>query len=154
LKKLSEANMNIVEKLKGKFGNKIKDIKLHCDKRIYVEIEKQDIIDFVKFIFHDLDARFITASGIDNLNSMEILYHFSVDREDVIVSIRVFLDRNNPEIDSITKIIKGASNIEREMYELLGIKFLGHPDLKRLLLDDKFPEGVYPLRKTQEKLEK
>ena len=56
------------------------------------------------------------------------------------------LDRDNPEIDSLAQVFHGANWIEREMHELLGIKFRGHPNLKRLLLSDQWPEGVYPLR--------
>jgi len=74
------------------------------------------------------------------------LYHFSFDNLSLIISFRVKLDKDNPSIDSITPIIKGAEWIEREMYELLGINFVGHPNLKRLLLPDEWPQGVHPLR--------
>ncbi|HOK79879.1 MAG TPA: NADH-quinone oxidoreductase subunit C [bacterium] len=138
--------MEIIEQVKEKFKSKIKSVFFHNEKRVYLEIDKEDLIDVVKFIFHDLDARFITASGIDNLKDMEILYHFSLDSDGIVISLRVFIDRDNPCIESITSIVKGALNIEREMYELLGIKFLNHPGLKRFLTDE-FPEGFYPLRK-------
>ncbi|MCM8822899.1 MAG: NADH-quinone oxidoreductase subunit C [Candidatus Omnitrophica bacterium] len=138
--------MDTVKRLQERFDGKIRNISLHSDKRIYVDIDKDDLIEFVKFVFIDLDARFITASGIDLLDNMEILYHFSMDRSDVVVSLRTLLDRENPEIESIVPVVKGASNIEREMYELLGIKFKNHPDLKRFLTDDSL-DVVYPLRK-------
>ena len=138
--------MEIVEKIKEKFESKIKSAFSHNEKRIYLEIDKDNLTDIVKFIFWDMDARFITASGVDNLKNMEILYHFSLDPEGIVISLRVFLDRDNPYVESISSIVKGALNIEREMYELLGIKFLNHPGLKRFLTDE-FPEGFYPLRK-------
>jgi len=84
---------------------------------------------------------------VDNLDGMEILYHFSFDREDVIISLRVLLERENPIIESISSIIRGAINIEKEIYELLGIQFLHHPELKRFLLSEEYPDNVYPLRK-------
>ncbi len=60
---------------------------------------------------------------------------------------RVMLeDKKNPQIDSITPIIQGAEWIEREMWELLGINFVGHPNLVHLLLMDDWPEGKFPLR--------
>ncbi|MCM8788597.1 MAG: NADH-quinone oxidoreductase subunit C [Candidatus Omnitrophica bacterium] len=138
--------MEIIEKLKEKFGSRIKNISIHSDKRIYVEVDKDDIVEFVRFLFIDLDARFITASGVDVLENMEVLYHFSIDRADVVISLRTFLNRENPEIESIVPIVKGVLNIEREMYELLGIRFKNHPDLKRFLTDDSL-DVVYPLRK-------
>ena len=79
--------------------------------------------------------------------SFEVLYHLSYYQEDKFFSLRVKLGRDNPEVPSISKIIKGAEWIEREMWELLGIKPVGHPELKRLLLDEDWPKKVYPLRK-------
>ncbi|MDI6641206.1 MAG: NADH-quinone oxidoreductase subunit C [Elusimicrobiota bacterium] len=51
----------------------------------------------------------------------------------------------------MTPIIKGAEWIEREIWEMLGINFKNHPNLKRLLLATDFPEGIYPLRQKWEK---
>ncbi|HON04814.1 MAG TPA: NADH-quinone oxidoreductase subunit C [Candidatus Ratteibacteria bacterium] len=143
--------MDTLETIKKRFSDRIINIKIHSDIRIYIEIDKKDLLDFAKFIFNDMDARFITATGVDNLDSMEVLYHFSIDREDVIVSLRVLLDREDPVIESLTPVVKGALNIEKEMYELLGIKFLNHPELKRFLLTEEYPEGVFPLRKDSQK---
>jgi Ni,Fe-hydrogenase III component G len=50
-------------------------------------------------------------------------------------------------VDSLASTIKGAAWIEREMHELLGIEFTGNQDLRRLLLSEEWPEGVYPLRR-------
>ena len=143
--------MDTLETIKKRFSDRIINIKIHSDIRIYIEIDKNNLLDFGKFIFNDMDARFITATGVDNLDSMEVLYHFSIDREDVIVSLRVLLNREDPVIESLTPVVKGALNIEKEMYELLGIKFLNHPELKRFLLTEEYPEGVFPLRKDSQK---
>ncbi|MCX7704932.1 MAG: NADH-quinone oxidoreductase subunit C [bacterium] len=142
--------MGTLEKIKQRFGEKIKSVFMHNEKRVYLEIDRNDLLDFVKFIFSLPGVRFATASGVDNLHNIEILYHFSFDPEDLIVSIRTFIDRENPEIESISSIVKGAQNIEREMYELLGIKFKNHPGLKRFLIDE-LPEGFYPLRKDKKR---
>ena len=52
----------------------------------------------------------------------------------------------NPEIDSLAPLFEAANWVEREIHELLGINFRGHPDMRRLLLSDDWPQGVYPLR--------
>ena len=57
------------------------------------------------------------------------------------------IDRDQPELASITPICPAAEWIEREMWELLGITFTDHPDLRHLLLEDDWPEGKYPLRR-------
>ncbi|MEM2083837.1 MAG: NADH-quinone oxidoreductase subunit C, partial [Nitrososphaerota archaeon] len=62
-------------------------------------------------------------------------------------NVKTSIDKNNPEIDTITDIIPGASFYEREIYDLLGVNFIGHPNLKRVILPENWPKGVYPLRK-------
>lgn len=137
----------MLSRIKEKFGPRLLKVFEKSPKRIYIDIDARDLLEIAGFIFKDLGARFITATGVDNMDSLEILYHFSFDGQNQIVNLRVKLGRNKPEIKSLTGIIKGASWIEREMYELLGINFIGHPNLKRLLLDDDWPEGKFPLRK-------
>lgn len=136
----------ILNNIQTRFKKTIKDFSDKSKNRVYVEIDPKDIREMTKYLFTDLKARFNIASGMDTRFNIEILYHFTFDKLSFIISIRVKLDRNNPKIDSITPIIKGAEWIEREMHELIGIDFPGHPNLKRLLLPDDWPQGVYPLR--------
>jgi len=84
---------------------------------------------------------------LDTPEGIEILYHFSFDKLGKVVSIRTLLPREKPEVESISLIIKGAQWIEREIQDLLGVKFLNHPDPRRFILADDWPEGVYPYRK-------
>jgi len=140
--------MTMIELIKEKLGNKIlNDIEQKTRKRFYVEIRKEDIVEVVKILFNDLKLRFITASAVDMEQFFEILYHFSIDSTGEIISLRTkIFERNAPEIDSITPLFVGAEWIEREIWELFGINFNGHPNLKHLLLADDWPEGNYPLR--------
>lgn len=139
------------DRIKERLGPKIKDWIEHSSRRIYFTIEKKDIVDTVKFIFRELGMRFSIASGTDTPQGLEILYHFSNDSSGEFYSVRVLIeDKNNPEIDSITPLFPGAEWIEREMWEMLGINFKGHPNLKRLLLSDDWPQGEYPLRHKNE----
>ncbi|MBU3958752.1 MAG: NADH-quinone oxidoreductase subunit C, partial [Candidatus Omnitrophica bacterium] len=122
----------------------------HAPRRIYISIKPQDLKGAVSSLFKDLGLRFVTASGQDTTKGMEILYHFSFDKTGEIFSLRVLMeDKKKPEIDSIAPLFVGAEWIEREMWELLGINFIGHPNLKRLLLAEDWPEGKYPLRQEQ-----
>lgn len=138
----------MIEKLKEKIGDKIKEIKIHNERRIYLTIEKDDLKQAVNVIFNEMGARYQIVSGIENFDNFEILYHFSFDKEGgVIVSLRTFLDKEKPEIESLAGIIPGIAWIEREIWELLGINFIGHPNLKHFLLRDDWDENLYPLRK-------
>ena len=63
------------------------------------------------------------------------------------VILKAYLDEDNPEFPSIAAKLPAASWAEREVYDLLGLHPKGHPDLRRLILPEDWPEGVYPLRK-------
>ncbi len=137
----------VLNRLKDKFGKRIKDLFEKSEKRVYITIDPKDITEFVKFIFSGLEARFITASCVDMPKEMEILYHFAVEETRLIVSFRTRIAKSNLAIESITPIMKGAEWIEREIHELFGVDFKNHPNLKTLLLPDDWPEGLYPLRR-------
>ncbi|MDD2752212.1 MAG: NADH-quinone oxidoreductase subunit C [Candidatus Omnitrophica bacterium] len=139
--------MNIKENIKESLGARIQDWQEHSSRRIYFTLKKEDIVEAVRILFRDLGLRFVIASGTDTPAAFEILYHFSHDKSGEIYSARVLLeDKKNPQIDSIAPLFPGAEWIEREIWEMLGIKFIGHPNLKRLLLADDWPQDNYPLR--------
>ena len=143
--------MSANEKVREGLGERILDWYEHSPRRFYITIAPGDLKDAVRLLFKDYGFRFSIATGTDTPASIEITYHFSCDRTGEFFSLRVHLeDKDNPEIDSISGILTGAQWIEREIYELLGVNFKGHPDLRRLLLSDDWPQGVYPLRNTRE----
>lgn len=137
----------MIEKLKERIGERIKDIKVHNEKRIYLTIDKRDLREVVKIIFNEMGARYQIISGIENFDNFELLYHFSFDEKGIIVSLRTFLDKEKPEIESLSDLISGIAWIEREVWELLGINFTGHPNLKHFLLREDWKETYYPLRR-------
>ena len=138
---------DILKSINDRFGKKIKKVFEKSYKRVFIDIESKDITDFVKYIFNELEARFNTASCIDMPDGMEILYHFTVEKATVVISIRTYIDKKDLKIESITPIMKGAEWIEREIHELFGVEFKNHPNIKPLLLPDDWPEGLYPLRR-------
>jgi Ni,Fe-hydrogenase III component G len=144
----------LIQDIKTRFSDDIIELFDKSPKRVYIEIKPESIVSVAGYIFKDLKARFNIASGVDTRSHIEILYHFSIEYLNVLISLRVKLDRENPAIDSLANVFKGANWIEREMHELLGIDFRGHPDLRRLLLSDQWPEGVYPLRQDYEEWDK
>ncbi len=123
-------------------------------KRYYIDLKPEDIPEACKFMFREMGARFSTASGVDTPRGLEILYHFAFDSLGKVVSLRTTLPKDNPEIESVGKDIPAIEWIEREMWEMLGIKFRHHPDMKHLLLADDWPEGEYPLRRERDYGEK
>lgn len=138
----------IINELKEKLGPKIKNIFKKNDRRVYVDIAKEDVIEFARVLHKDMGARLSIATGLDTFKGFEILYHFSFDhRGGVYINVRALIeDKKNPEIDSLTSVFHASDWIEREMHEMFGIDFKGHPNLKHLLLTDEW-DGKYPLRK-------
>jgi NADH-quinone oxidoreductase subunit C len=137
----------VIEDLRNALGGKIKDLVVKSARRVYVDIAAEDLVDVARCLFSDLRARYAIASGMHLEEGFEVLHHFAFDVEHVMVSVRVRAEGQEPVFDSITPVIEGASFIEREMHDLLGMDFRGHPGLKRLLLSEDWPEGVYPLRR-------
>ena len=139
---------DIIAKIKERLAEKIVKFEEKSSRRIYIDLRPEDIPGAVKFMFNNFGCRFSTATGLDTPSGIEILYHFSHDSCGKMISLRTLIaDKKQPQIQSIAPIITGAEWIEREMWELLGINFIGHPNLKHLLLIDDWPEGKYPLRK-------
>ena len=137
----------VTQQLKNVFGEKILDVQRKSDRRVYVTVDKSAIVPISGHVFRNLDARHMISTGTDTPRGvMEVNHHFAFDKDNCIVTVRALVDRNNPEIDSITSVVPSANWIEREMWELLGINFKNHPNLKHLLLSDDWPEGNYPLR--------
>ncbi|MBC8386886.1 MAG: NADH-quinone oxidoreductase subunit C [Actinobacteria bacterium] len=139
--------MEIIQKLEEKFNKKIIKCDKKSERRIYLDINPADLTDFAQYIFRDMGARFAIASGVDTPKGIEILYHFSFDSSGLVLSLRILLDRNSPEVESLTPIFKAAEWIECEINELLGVNFRNHPNLRHLLLPDDWPKGNYPLRR-------
>ena len=118
------------------------------DNRIYISCEAENAYALNKFLFEDIGARFVMATGIDSDDCFEILYHYSYDQTGCVITVKAFIrDRQQPQIESITPFLPAAEWIEREIHDILGIGFKNHPNLRRLILADDWPEGVYPMRK-------
>jgi len=122
----------------------------HNERRLYITLPKEQIYDVTLFLHKEKGLRLSIATGIDTREGFEILYHFSYDKVGTYFTIKVLIPKENPKIKSIAPIYIAANWIEREMHELLGIDFDGHPNLKPLLTSDDWPEDKYPLRRDYE----
>ncbi|WP_227793357.1 NADH-quinone oxidoreductase subunit C [Paenibacillus guangzhouensis] len=85
------------------------------------------------------------VSGTDHETHMEVVYHMVSIATQHEYCIRVKTDRDQPSVDSVTPIWQTANWNEREIYDLLGIAFPGHPDLRRIMMSDDWVG--HPLRK-------
>jgi len=113
-------------------------------------VEKTGLRAVVEGLVHDLQARFLISVGTDArpiTGDFTILHLFSLDREHLYVLLESPVSDKELSIPSITEIIPGANWAEREFRDAVGVHPEGHPDPRRLLLADDWPEGVFPLRR-------
>jgi NADH-quinone oxidoreductase subunit C len=105
----------------------------------------QAVTDFLKTSSLDFDY-LANLTSVDYSDYFEVVYHLVslAHNHSIVLKTRCF-DRDNPVVASVTGIWKGASFQEREVYDLMGIRFDSHPNLKRLFLWEGFPG--HPLRR-------
>jgi len=136
-----------LEILKERYAD-IADIQERSRRRVFMMVPVKDSVhEIVSYLFRDLGARFSTITSIEQRGHYELMYHMNLDSEGVTVSVCVEVKKPEPSIRSVTDAIEGAEWVEREIHEMFGIDFEGHPHLKRLLLPDDWPDGQYPYRK-------
>ena len=115
----------------------------------WAEVKADQLIETCAFLRDDpeLDLRFLSSlCGVDRLDHFEVVYHLLSISRNIAATVKVrSYDRENPEVPSVVPVWRGAHFQERETYDLMGISFQGHPDLRRIFLWDGFPG--HPLRK-------
>ncbi len=144
----------ILKDIQDTFKDDITYVLTRSPGKVYMDIRPEALLRIAERIFRGLKARFNTATGFDARYHTEMLYHFTFEEARLVVSLRVKLDKAKPEIDSLAPLIEGANWVERETHELLGINFKGHPDLRRLLLPEDWPNGVHPLKRDYQEWDK
>jgi Ni,Fe-hydrogenase III component G len=137
----------IIQKLKENFSTAILEIVTKNEKRIIVTIKPDSIIKIAEYLYKTAGLRFIIASALHTKKGFEIHYHFSLDSMGLVLNIHVILDKENPQIESLSNMFNASNWIEREMHELFGINFLNHPNQEKLISEGNWAEGVYPYRK-------
>ena len=113
-----------------------------------VIIDAGQLVEAVRFLAGSaLDLSFLTSlTAVDRESYFELVYHLqSLDRNHLLTLKTIAEDHEAPCVPSLTGEYRGAHLQEREVFDLMGIRFEGHPDLRRMFLWDGFPG--YPLRK-------
>jgi len=123
---------------------KIIDIEEKSPARVYVYIAPEEIVAASRFMFEECGARLATVSGVDTRSGIELVYHWMCAKDHQFITIKTKAKKPFPEIDSVGSFLPAAIWIEREIHDILGVVFRGHPDFRRLILADSWPDGVYP----------
>ena len=141
--------IDLEKKINSELTTKIKKTKIKHN-QIYVEIDKEDLIDVTLFIKTNKDTKFrqlVDITAVDypeESQRFKLVYLFLSHEFNQRLVLSYFINENEI-ISSLTSIYPSANWMEREVFDMYGIKFKNHPDLRRILTDYGF-KG-HPLRK-------
>ncbi|HEC77764.1 MAG TPA: NADH-quinone oxidoreductase subunit C [candidate division WOR-3 bacterium] len=138
-----EYSKAILEEISKKFPDVV--VKIHSARRIYIRTPREKVFELAKFMFEEKGFRLSIATGIDTRDGIEIIYHFSFDEAGTYYNIKTLIPKDDLKIKSLTSFLPAANWIEREIHELLGVDFVGHPNLVPLLTAETWPADLHPL---------
>ena len=139
----------IYERLERRFGDKVSGFKADVFEP-YLHVDPQAIIEACRFLRDEPELQFEILSDLTGLdlpkeNKIEVVYHlYSYSQRHQIV-LKVDLPRTEPRIATVEGVWKAANWLEREVFDLFGIFFEGHSDLRRIMLPEDWVG--HPLRK-------
>ena len=140
---------DLEKKINSELGTKIKDSKINHG-QIYITINPEELLDATLLLKTNKNTKFrqlIDITAVDypeNQKRFKIVYLLLSHELNQRIILSFFINENQ-QISSLTKIFPSANWMEREVFDMYGVKFTDHPDLRRILTDYGF-EG-YPLRK-------
>jgi Ni,Fe-hydrogenase III large subunit/Ni,Fe-hydrogenase III component G len=136
-----------IEALLGRDGVSL--LELQPD-TLHVKVDACTVRKTAAALVSELGARFLVTVGTDRrslVGDFGIVHLFSLDPEGLFVALDCGVDSADARIDSITPVVPAAAWSEREFRDAVGVVPEGHPDPRRLMLADDWPEGLYPLRR-------
>ena len=146
-----EANPT-AEALRARFGAAVQRVDVVWDETTVIVTGAQ-LLDIVRWLHDDPGQRYEYLSDVtaveyrDVERPLEVVWHLRSIAYRRFLRLKVLLPKGQPlEVPSVYSVFRGADWLERECYDMFGVRFAGHPDLRRLLMWEQYKEG-YPLRK-------
>jgi NADH-quinone oxidoreductase subunit C len=140
----------VVDKLKEHFAGAVQETS-EGHGELSIVVSREQIVDICRFLKHDPDLRFdmlMDVAGVDYLGReprFEVVYHLYALSYNKRLRLKVRLPENDLVVPSVTSVWSTANWHEREAFDMLGIRFAEHPDLRRIYMPDDYPG--HPLRK-------
>ncbi|MBX3164555.1 MAG: NADH-quinone oxidoreductase subunit C [Bacteroidetes bacterium] len=146
---MEETLNKINESLNQKFPEAIVSAEVLYDFPVFT-IKPEHIHDVLKFLKEEPEFNFHFLTDLTGMQTADekqlgVIYHLHNMPKNSRVRLKTFFDINKPEIPTATDLYPAANWMERETYDFFGVKFKGHPNLKRILNVDEM--DIFPLRK-------
>jgi NADH-quinone oxidoreductase subunit C len=140
----------IIQKLKAEFPSSI-EATFEFRNDLTIQVKREDIVKVCSFMKNDSELSFdmvVDLFGVDMYRPegrFEVIYNLYSLKNKKYVRLKVLVDEEDPIVDTVGVVWAGAGWHERETYDMFGIKFEGHPDLRRMYMPEEYE--YYPLRK-------
>jgi membrane-bound hydrogenase subunit beta len=137
----------IVEKLQDHLKSDALEIRVPRARRIFLRVRADSFREAIRYAILELGFRHLTTiTGIDLGEEIELIYHLAY-RNATELSLIVRVPKGEALVPTISDLMPNSALYEREVHDLIGVRFDGLSDLSPLLLPDGWPKEIYPLRK-------
>lgn len=146
--------MEIKEKIKSKLQENFKDVVFEFSEykdEFVVKFDKVNVVPVCKFLKTDSELEFLMCEDVTAVdwatrkNRFTVVYHIYSFKNNIRIVLKADVDEADCNIDSVTLVWRSSNWQERETYDMYGIKFNKHPDLRRMYMPEEFE--YHPLRK-------
>ncbi|HOX07836.1 MAG TPA: NADH-quinone oxidoreductase subunit C [Planctomycetota bacterium] len=139
--------MNLAEQIRAQLGAAALEVAEAGPGRVRVRVAPGDLGAAARELCGRMGARLADVAGTETRSAIELFYQFCFDSAGTVVTLETGLPTAFPEIPSLAPELPAALGPEREVRDMLGVAFRGHPDMRRLVLSDDWPEGIHPMRR-------
>jgi NADH-quinone oxidoreductase subunit C len=140
----------LADKLQERFADALQEVS-EAHGEVTLVVSREQIADICRWLRDDLDLRYdllTDMAGVDYLGReprFEVVYHLYSIPHNRRLRLKVWVPESDPVVPSVTAVWRTANWHEREAFDMLGIRFADHPDLRRIYMPDDYPG--HPLRK-------
>jgi len=143
--KPDKSEEEVAKAIQSKFPGTVEIVKI-TPRNIIMKVKREGFLDVCMYMKDEVSFEHNSCvTPVDYLDHFTVVYHISSYANHLMAEVLVDLPRDDPTVDSITPLWGGANWHEREAFDLMGVIFKGHPDLRRIMLPDEYQ--FHPLRK-------
>lgn len=147
---MAAKNPAVIGLLLQEFRQKTKFVGVKAGNEYYLEVAKEALPEVSTYLIKHLRASLATMIGNDERGingSFRLYYYFAINFEEIFIVLTIAINPTEPAFPSITPSVPAAHWYEREVQDMFGLKPVGHPDPRSLVLHHDWSQGTHPLRK-------